>query len=93
MLYNIQSCLQYELDEAPSVHNEKDDFLDDKFAPDAIDTPSDDVYNIHHINFNRLPMHNPSLDFKPDPETVLIVSLIVDLFCGFFYPVVVVVSV
>ena len=33
---------QHELDEDPSAHDEEDDYLDDKFALDGVDTPSDD---------------------------------------------------
>ena len=29
------------------------DYVDEGFAPDGIDTPSDDFYNIHTTNFNR----------------------------------------
>ena len=48
---------QYELDEDPmrSIHDEEDDYLDDNFAPDGIDTPSDDICDIHNINFNMTP--------------------------------------
>ena len=30
---------QHELDDNPSIHDEEDDYLDDIFAPDGIDTP------------------------------------------------------
>ena len=43
------------MDEDASVHDEEDDYLDDNFAPDSLDTPSDDIYNIHNTNFNRTP--------------------------------------
>ena len=46
---------QHELDEAPSVHDEEDDYMDDNIAPEGIDTPSDDIYNIHNTNINRAP--------------------------------------
>ena len=55
-LHNITAVYQHELDEDPSVHDEEDDYLDDNFAPDGIDTPSDDIYNIHNTNFDRLHM-------------------------------------
>ena len=29
--------------------------MDDNFAPDGIDTPCDDIYNIHNTNFYRTP--------------------------------------
>ena len=48
-----RAVYQHELDEAPSVHDEEDDYLDVNYAPDGIDTPSDDIYNIHNTNFNR----------------------------------------
>ena len=28
---------------------------DDMFAPDGIDTPSEDIYNAHNTNFKRTP--------------------------------------
>ena len=37
------------------MHDKEDDYLDDTFAQDGIDTPSDDIYNIHDTNFNRTP--------------------------------------
>ena len=50
-----RAVYQHELDEDPNVHDEEDDYLDDNFAPDGIDTPSDDINNIHNTNFNRTP--------------------------------------
>ena len=29
--------------------------LNDNFAPDGIDTPSDDIYSVHNTNFKRTP--------------------------------------
>ena len=46
---------QHELDEDPSVHDEEDDYLDENFALDGINTPSDDIYNIHNTIFKRTP--------------------------------------
>ena len=46
----------HELDDDPSVHNEEDDYLDDNFALDGIDTPSHDIYNVHNTNFKMTPM-------------------------------------
>ena len=37
------------------MHDEEDDYLDDNFAPDGIDTPSDDIYNVQNTNFKRTP--------------------------------------
>ena len=39
----------------PSINDEEDDNLDDNFAPDGIDTPSDDMYNVYNTNFKRKP--------------------------------------
>ena len=46
---------QHELDGHPSVLDEEDDYLDENFAPDGIDTSSDDIYNVHKTNFKRSP--------------------------------------
>ena len=40
--------------------------MDDNVSPDGIDTPSDDIYNIHNINFNRTP-HVKSLIPRTPP--------------------------
>ena len=48
-----RSVYHLELDEDPSVHDEEDDYMDDNFALDGIDTPSDGIYNIHNTNFSR----------------------------------------
>ena len=37
------------------IYDEEDDYLDDNFAPDGIETPSDDIYNVHNTNFKRTP--------------------------------------
>ena len=50
-----RAVYQHELDENPSVHNEEDDYLDENFAPDGIDTSSDDIYNVHNANHKRSP--------------------------------------
>ena len=50
-----RAVYQHELDDDPSIHDEEDDYLDKSFAPDGIDTSSDDIYNIHNTNFKRLP--------------------------------------
>ena len=47
---------QHEVDDVPDIHDEEHDYLDDNFAPDGIDTPSDDIYNIHNTNFKRNPL-------------------------------------
>ena len=46
---------RHELEEDPSVHDEEDEYLNENFAPDGIDSPSDDIYNIYNTNFNRTP--------------------------------------
>ena len=61
-----RAVYQHELDEDPSVHDEEDDYLDDKSSPDGIDTPSDDIYNIHNTNFKRTP-HVKSLIPRTPP--------------------------
>ena len=61
-----RAVYQHELDEDPSVHDKEDDYLDHNFAPDGIDTPSDDIYNIHNTNFNRTP-HVKSLIPRTPP--------------------------
>ena len=48
-----RAVYQHELAETPSVHDAEDDYLDDNFASDTIDTPSDDIYNIRNTHFNR----------------------------------------
>ena len=58
---------QHALDEDTSVHDEEDDYLDDNFAPDGIDTPSDDIYNTHNTNLNRTPQVR-SLIPRASPE-------------------------
>ena len=50
-----RAVYQHELEDDYSIHREEDDYLDANFAPDGIDTSSDDIYNIHNTNFNRSP--------------------------------------
>ena len=45
----------HELDGDPSVHDKEENYLDENFAPDGIDTSSDDIYNVHNTNFKRSP--------------------------------------
>ena len=47
-----RAVYQHVIDDDPSVHDEEDDDLDDNFAPDGIDTPSNEIYNIHNTNLN-----------------------------------------
>ena len=46
---------KHDPDEAPSVQEDKDNYVDDNFAPDGIDTPPNDCYNIPTTNLNRNP--------------------------------------
>ena len=62
-----RAVYQHELDDNPSIHDEEDDYLDDNFAPDGIDTPSDDIYNVHNTNFKRTP-HIKSLIPRKSPR-------------------------
>ena len=55
---------QHELDDDPSIHDEEDDYLDDNFVTDGIDTPSDDIYNAHNTNFKRNPHVNSLMPRK-----------------------------
>ena len=80
-----RAVYQYELDDDPSIHDEEDDYLDDSFAPDGIDTPSDDIYNVHNTNFMRTP-HIKSLiprksPVKSNPTRLYLQNLgIIDLY-------------
>ena len=49
-----RAVYQHELDDDPSILDEEDNYLDDNFVPDGIDTPSDDIYNVPNTNFNRI---------------------------------------
>ena len=57
---------QHELDNDPNTHDEEQDYLDETFAPDGIDTSSDDMYNVHNTNFKR-PPHVKSLIPRTSP--------------------------
>ena len=46
-----RAVFQHEVDDDPSIHDEEDDYLHDNFAPDGIDTSSDEKYNVHNTNF------------------------------------------
>ena len=61
-----RAVYQHELDDGPSIHDEEDDYLDGNFAPDGIDTPSDDIDNVHNTNFERTP-HVKSLIPRTSP--------------------------
>ena len=61
-----RAVYQHELEDDHSIHDEEDDYLDENFAPDGIDTSSDDIYNVHNTNFNRSP-HVRSLILRTPP--------------------------
>ena len=72
---------QYEVEDNPSIHDEEDDYLDGNFAPDGIDSPSDDMYNVHNTNFKRTP-HVKSLiprkpSGKPKPHKTMPPNLVI----------------
>ena len=46
---------QHDFDGNSDRDDNDGDYVDEGFAPDGIDTPSDDFYNIHTTNFNRNP--------------------------------------
>ena len=47
---------QHQIDDDDTITYEgEDSYLDDTFAPDGIDTPSDDMYNVHNTNIKRTP--------------------------------------
>ena len=48
----FRAVYHHELDEDSSIYDEEDDYMDDNFAPDGIETPSDGIYNIHSTNIN-----------------------------------------
>ena len=50
-----RAVYQHELDHYSSVHDKVDDHLDKTFAPDGIDTSSNDIYNVNNTNFKRSP--------------------------------------
>ena len=61
-----RAVYHHELDDDPSVYDAEDDYLDDNFTPDGIDTPSDDIYTVHNTNFKRTP-HVKSLIPRTSP--------------------------
>ena len=50
-----RAVYQHELDDDHSKHNGEDDYLDENFAPDGIDTSSDGIYYVNNTNFKRSP--------------------------------------
>ena len=61
-----RAVYQHEVDDDPNINDEEDDYLDDNFALDTIDTPSDDIYNDHNTNSKRTP-HVKSLIPRKSP--------------------------
>ena len=58
---------QHELDDDdPCIPDDEDEYLDDDFAPDGIDAPSDDMYNVNNINFKRTPHVKSLIPSKPN---------------------------
>ena len=55
LLTTPRAVYQHEVEDDPNTHDEEDDYLDDSFAPDGIDTASDDTYNVHNTNFKGTP--------------------------------------
>ena len=51
-----RAVYQHELDDDHIIHDEEDDYLDKSFAPDGINTSSDDIYNIITLTSRGLPM-------------------------------------
>ena len=64
------ACIRYDkyLKQKPSTTSRaiEDDYLDDNFAPDGIDTDSDDICTVHNTNFKRTP-HGKALIPRPSP--------------------------
>ena len=50
-----RAVYQHELDGDSGTVGEDEDYVEEGFAPDGSDTPSEDFYNIHNTNFNRTP--------------------------------------
>ena len=46
-----RAVYQHELDEGSGTDGDDGDYVEEGFAPDGIDTPSDDVYNINTTIF------------------------------------------
>ena len=62
-----RAVYQHEIDDDdPSIHDEEDVYLDEDFAPDGVETPSDDMYYVHSTNFKRTP-HVKSLISRKTP--------------------------
>ena len=62
----LRAVYQHELDHDPSVYDKEDDYLAENFAPDTIDTSSDDISNVHSTIFKRFP-HVKSLIPRTSP--------------------------
>ena len=60
-----RAVYQHEVEDDSCIHDEEDDSLDDNFAPDGIDTSSDDMYNVHNTNFKRTPHVKSIIPRKP----------------------------
>ena len=62
-----QAVYQHELDvDDPCIPDEEEEYVDDDFAPDGIDTPSDDKYNVHNTILKRAPHVKSLIPRKPN---------------------------
>ena len=58
-------------DDDPFIPDDEDEYLEDDYTPEDIDTPSDDMFNVYRTNFKRSPhikslIHRqPNGKFKP----------------------------
>ena len=58
-------------DDDPPMYEDGEEYPEDDYDTDGIDTPSDDMYNVHSTNFKRPPHvkslipRNPNEKFKP----------------------------
>ena len=55
-------------DDDPPIHDDDDDYLVDDHMSDGIDTPSDDMYNVHQTNFKRPPHIKSLIPRKPNEK-------------------------
>ena len=51
----MRAVYQHDFDRDSGPDDDDGDYVDEGFAPNGIDTPSDEFYNIHTTNFNRNP--------------------------------------
>ena len=67
-----RAVYQHELDGDSGTDGDEGDYVAERFAPDGIDTPSDDFYNFNNANFNSSPQVKSLIcrtpNGKPKPE-------------------------